>query len=284
MNKSISLVAAMLILFSGLHLTAQQANTDINMGLVPGLMAGTAYVNYLNSKKNIAKFTPLHAPIVGRNVVFIEKDGLVAVEAEYFYKQSLSDIRQWYRTSKNEQASAGRDEDGPHCYGASNNAYIEILPDTRVTHNDKLVLGENFSDEPGKLAVVHYKVKFKTPGKYYVWVRAFSTGSEDNGIHVGLNGEWPENGKRMQWCDGKHKWTWASKQRTKTQHCGVPKQIFLNITKKGVHDIQFSMREDGFEMDKFILTNDSNYVPVDFGPKVVARGILPAAFPVVEAP
>ena len=65
------------------------------------------------------------------------------------------------------------------------------MPDTRVTHDDELVKGENFSDVPGVIATVYYRVKFNTPGRYYVWVRAMSTGSEDNGLHVGLNNEWP---------------------------------------------------------------------------------------------
>ncbi|WPR70139.1 hypothetical protein SLW70_09265 [Flavobacterium sp. NG2] len=196
-------------------------------------------------------------------VVFEEKNGLVAVEAEAFYKQSNTDVRQWYRTSITETPKVGRDDDDKHIENASQKAYIEILPDERVTHDDPLERDKNFTDEAGKMAVVHYKVKINTPGRYYVWARAFSMGSEDNGVHVGINGQWPEHGKRMQWCDGKGKWTWESKQRTKEVHCGLPHEIYLDIDQVGIHDIQFSMREDGFEMDKFILTNDVNYVPTD---------------------
>ncbi|WP_198931814.1 DUF5060 domain-containing protein [Labilibacter marinus] len=223
-------------------------------------------------------------PIVNEDVVFEEIDGLVAVEAEHFYKQSKSDIRQWYIYSKGVWPKVGRDDDDPHCKGASNNAYIEIIPDTRVTHGDKLIPNENFSGEPGKLALVHYKVNINNPGRYYVWVRAYSTGSEDNGIHVGLNGEWPESGQKMQWCTNKQSWHWESKQRTEKVHCGVDHLIYLDIKEKGEHEIVFSMREDGFEMDKFILTNDINYVPeAGVGPKVVAKsGTLPNAFPVVD--
>ncbi len=96
-------------------------------------------------------------PIVGEEVVFEEKDGLVAVEAEYFYKQSKNNIRQWYRTSKNEVPNVGRDEDGSHCKDAGNNAYIEILPDNRVTHDDKLIVGENFSNEAGEMGITFSK-------------------------------------------------------------------------------------------------------------------------------
>jgi hypothetical protein len=130
------------------------------------------------------------------------------------------------------------------------------------------------------MGVLHYKVKINRTGRYYVWVRAYSSGAEDNSVHVGFDNIWPEHGQRMQWCDGKNNWTWASKQRTEQQHCGVPKEIYLDIDKAGVYDIQFSMREDGFEMDKFILTKDINYIPDGEGPAMkIFSGTLPAVFP-----
>lgn len=222
-------------------------------------------------------------PIVDENVVFEEKNGLVAVEAEFFYKQTKNDVRAWHRTSKNETPNVGRDEDGPHCRDAGNNAYIEILPDTRVTHGDRLTNGENFSNVAGEMALVHYKVKISTTGRYYVWVRAYSTGSEDNGIHVGIDGTWPDSGQRMQWCEGKNSWRWESKQRTEAVHCGEPYLIYLDIDKPGVHEIMFSMREDGFEWDRFILTNKKEYIPEGVGPAVqLASGKLPASYPVVS--
>ncbi len=221
-------------------------------------------------------------PIVGKDAVFEEEYGIVAVEAEYFYKQSKSDIRQWYRTSKEEVPQVGPDEDGPHCRDAGNNAYMEILPDTRVTHGDKLIARENFCNVAGQMAVLHYRVKINTPGRYYVWVRAYSSGTEDNGLHVGFNGSWPETGQRLQWCEGKNAWRWESKQRTEKVHCGEPYLIFLDIEKAGVHEITFSMREDGFEFDRFLLTNNEEYTPQGIGPEVkLASGTLPEPYPLV---
>ena len=181
-------------------------------------------------------------PVSEDRHIFEEIDGILSIEAEHFYKQTLADIRKWEII------------DTAHAESASGNKYVECLPDTRATHDDKLIAGENFSNKPGMMAVLHYKVHFNNPGKYYVWVRAFSTGPEDNGIHVGVDGEWPESGQRMQWCEGKNKWTWDSKQRTQEVHCGVPELLFLEIENSGVHDIQFSMREDGFEFDKFVMS------------------------------
>lgn len=127
--------------------------------------------------------------------VFEEHDGFVMIDATKYSKQTMTKKKKWKLVD--------------------NKTAIQILPDTRKTHSDKLINGENFSDKPGEAAVVHYKVKINNPGKYYVWVSALSTGSEDNGVHVGMDGEWPETGKRMQWCDGKKQWIWASREQHK---------------------------------------------------------------------
>ncbi len=200
---------------------------------------------------------------------FMEVDGLVAVEAEHFISQSESEIRKWVEISESETSDIQPDLDENHASSASHRAYIEILPDTRSTHDDKLIHEENFSNIPGKLGIVSYAVYFRNPGKYYVWVRAYSTGTEDNGIHVGMNGQWPETGQRMQWCEGKHQWTWASKQRTQKVHCGEPYKIYLEVKEKGLHTISFSMREDGFEFDKWMMVNDRAFVPEGEGPEEV---------------
>jgi len=183
-----------------------------------------------------------------------EKDGTLSVEAEDFDRQELDEVRKWYITTGNETSAAKPDHDDNHAATASGGSYLEVLPDTRKNHDEELIHGENFSNEPGKLALLHYDVIFQNSGRYYVWVRAFSTGSEDNGIHVGLNGTWPESGQRMQWCEGKNEWTWDSKQRTKEVHCGVEKLIYLDIPSAGKHTISFSMREDGFEFDAWQLS------------------------------
>ncbi len=118
-----------------------------------------------------------------------------------------------------------------------------------------------------------------------MWVRAFSTGSEDNGLHVGIDGEWPDSGQRLQWCEGKHTWRWESKQRTEKQHCGEAHKIFLDIKRPGEHVISFSMREDGFEFDKWLMTLDRDFKrPNDIGPKsLVYAGTAPKEFRFVKA-
>lgn len=232
----------------------------------------------------IAAASVVAGPLVDETVVFAERDGVVAVEAEHFFQQTAADVRAFHLTHKDLTPKVTPDGDPNHTAGASGGGYLEILPDTRRTHADKLIKGKNFSPEPGKMAVLHYKVHIGTPGKYYVWVRAFSTGSEDNGLHVGLDGEWPESGQRLQWCDGKRTWRWDSNQRTEEKHCGEPYRIYLDIKNAGEHTIQFSMREDGFEFDKWLMTTRRDFPrPNDAGPtSQVIKGKLPKAFAYVK--
>ena len=197
----------------------------------------------------------LSVPGISQDRIFEEINGRLLVEAEAYDMQSQNDIRKWYIIGQEDVGDLS-DVDVAHTSTASGGKYLEILPDTRTNHDEKLIHGENFSNEPGKLAVLDYRVKINTPGRYYVWVKAFSTGTEDNGIHVGLNGSWPESGQRMQWCEGKNTWTWASKQRTQEVHCGVEKLIYLDIPSAGNHVISFSMRDDCFAFDQWALSSE----------------------------
>ena len=206
----------------------------------------------------------------GQGCIAVERNGVAAVEAENFVKQTKTSKRQWYFQDGTKNTPKP-DPDPSHHGSASGGGYLEILPDTRVTHGDPLVNGESFSNTPGVVAIIDYRVRFSSPGKYFVWVRTYSTGSEDNGIHVGLNGSWPASGQRMQWCAGKNQWTWESKQRTGANHCGEPQLIFLNIPSAGVHTISFSMREDGFEFDKFVLSK-AYTKPTGNGPAQILEG------------
>ena len=222
---------------------------------------------------------PLTEPIAKPDLVIQEADGYVGVEAEHFVRQEKADVRAWYLTTEKQSAGLQPDADPPHAEGAGGGAYLEILPDTRKNHDEKLIAGENFMNEPGKMAVLSYRVHFSTPGKYYVWARTHSTGTEDNGLHVGLDGAWPESGQRMQWT-GKNQWVWGSKQRTDEVHTGVPGMLFLTIEEAGEHTIQFSMREDGFEFDQWLMTTDPDFVAPQ-GPAALSEaksGKVPSAF------
>lgn len=198
-------------------------------------------------------------------------------EAEHFVQQEKHEVRAWHRVGADAVPQAAPDGDPSHADAASGTAYIECLPDTRRTHADPLVPGENFSNEPGAMAVISYRIHFGNAGRYYVWLRTFSTNTEDNGVHVGLDGEWPESGRRWQ-TTRKHAWAWECRQRTDEVHAGVPMQLFLDVPTTGEHTFQISMREDGVEIDRWLLARDINFRPdeEDSTPRIHA-GRLPSS-------
>jgi len=177
----------------------------------------------------------------------------IKVEAEnYFSKDG-----RWRLTSASVNSGVTPDPDGSHHSNASGQAYLELLSDTRVTHGDPLITGQNFWPTGGTGPAIDYIVNIPEAGRYTVWVKAYSTGTEDNGIHVGLNSANPASGERIQWCSGKNQWTWSSAQRANSNHCGTPRTIYLDIGSAGANTIRFTAREDGFEMDQFMLIKEN---------------------------
>ncbi len=218
-------------------------------------------------------------PTASVDLLLSEQGGLVTGEAEHFITQTQTTPRAWHLVAPGLVPTISADGDSPHLAGASGGAYLEALPDVRRAHYEPIVVGESFSNTGGAMAVLSYRVRFTTPGRYYVWARAFSTGGEDNGLHVGLNGAWPESGLRWQ-TTFKNQWAWDSRQRTDAVPRGEKHKLYLDIPSPGDHLIQFSLREDGFEFDRWLLTTDRDFVPTDAGgPLSPAKaGKLPAPF------
>lgn len=244
----------------------QQFKTNLLLFLIAAVFAPTTYipVQAQTSTQEIRSLTQAESPDAiekptSRN--YEETKGIVAVEAEDFASQALDEVRRWYVLREGDTGPNIQDRDRNHATTASGKAYLEILPDTRATHSDALIHGVNFTNTPGTMAVLSYPIYFHTPGEYIVWVRAYSTGAEDNGLHVGIDGSWPESGQRIQLCPGKFQWTWSSAQRVPENHCGTPRTIKITVPEAGIHTLHFSMREDGFEFDKFLMVLDEAYQP-----------------------
>lgn len=200
----------------------------------------------------------------GVHRVGMQSDEYHEYEAENFASQTETSKRRWHLVTKDKTPKVRKDPDENHSEGASKSTYLELLPDSLYDGNEKKVEGKNYSRTPGKVAVLSYNVNFKTAGRFYVWIRGLSTGDEDNSIHVGLDGNWPDTGQKLYICSGKrNKWAWSSHQFSNNENCSSTKRIFVDVKKAGNHKIMFSMREDGFEFDKFVLTKKMTKQPMD---------------------
>ncbi|MEM7156954.1 MAG: hypothetical protein AAF799_29150 [Myxococcota bacterium] len=232
---------------------------------------------------------------------FEEVDGLVSVEAEHYYVELNNEFTQayWYtfrdgvddpevtcvtdtpctndnRPECNQYPTCDGDDIDPA--EAAGGAYVEPLPDRRRTDHEQNTGNLGVVNNQSQAPRLEYRVNFTQTGRYYVWARARGQGPAANGIHVGLDGEWPENdlidpsSMRMQFPGG---WGWTQNRRGGSQHTGVSAangvsrrdaNIWLQIDTPGVHTIAFGMREDGLEFDKFIMVLDPEFEPEGDGP------------------
>ncbi len=102
-----------------------------------------------------------------------------------------------------------------------------------------------------------FRVNFVKTGTHHVWIRGIGANGNDDSIHAGLDGVASTSSDRMS--SSGTTWTWS-----KSTMDGVSATISVPST--GVHTINLWMREDGFVVDKLVLTTSSSYVPSGTGP------------------
>jgi hypothetical protein len=165
---------------------------------------------------------------------FIESNGMVVMEAENFHVRESRGRHSWYTT---------------YDKWASNLRNVLVSPNLGITYDENYVV---YSPQ------LDFHVYFKTIGTFIVWIRGAGETSDDNSCHVGIDGMAVDTAARVTGFRGQLSW---SNEMQNIQIATVP------ITEAGMHTINVWMREDGFRMDKIVLTTDSDFVPGGDGPK-----------------
>ena len=169
------------------------------------------------------------------------------IEAESAIRTSVAGGHRWQRGSPS---------------GASAGGSMRALPDVGTLRATR-----QFSPE------LVYRVDFPTPGTWYVWVRGL--GDTDSGgegkndsVHVGVNGVL-DAGTAIAGFPA-NRWTW-----TRSTRGGSDARI--EVPTGGSHEISVWMREDGFEIDRLLFTQDPTVVPTGDGAPVDSNeGTSPA--------
>ena len=171
----------------------------------------------------------------GKKNFIANKDGQIVIEAEHFHENVKKDALKWEVVKE----PAGHSGDGA----------VEAKPNDDVNNNEDFVTLSPRLD---------YKVSFPKAGKYKVWIRGWGKGESDNSCHVGLDGKAVESSDRLgEW--PAEEWAWLN-----DTHDG--EAAILEVKDAGVKTLNLWMREDGFVVDKILLTLDQNYTPKDKGP------------------
>jgi len=170
---------------------------------------------------------------------FLESGGQVVIEAEHFSNR-LGRANHTWDTTSNGSASGGQD--------------MTANPNNGANINTGYTTGSPQLDFP---------VNFQTTGTYQVWIRGFGAGTADRTLHAGIDGSGPSSADRISGFTGSLAWS-------KSTLDGAVATI--NVTSAGVHTIQLWMREDGFRVDKILLTTNTGFTPTGAGPAESPRG------------
>ena len=111
---------------------------------------------------------------------------------------------------------------------------------------------------------------FDQAGAYTVWVRGWAENGGSDSVHIGLDGQEVASGTNLRGF-GYGAWTW--------------RKGTLVVASAGTHTVDVWMREDGFRLDRLVLTTDAGYVPSGTGPIESARTdqITPVMRPLIDS-
>ncbi|MEI9935599.1 MAG: hypothetical protein WDO69_00110 [Pseudomonadota bacterium] len=170
---------------------------------------------------------------------FLESGGQVVIEAEHFSQNTPRAGHTWDQTSDGAASGGQCMLSNPNNGGNLNTGYVTASPQ------------------------LSFSVKFTTTGTYQVWVRGLGAGSADRTIHAGLDGTGPATSDRISGFSATYAWS-------KSTLDGPVATV--SVTSAGVHTVDLWMREDGFRVDRLLLTTNTGLVPSGAGPAESARG------------
>ncbi len=101
----------------------------------------------------------------------------------------------------------------------------------------------------GEGARLDYYIYFSQTGDHYLWIRGYAETWNEDSFYAGLDGETPKLfAPEMPW-------GWS-----------IYRKFKINVATTGVHTLNIYRREDGYVLDKILLTTNSEFTPTDMGP------------------
>ena len=143
--------------------------------------------------------------------------------------------------------------------GYSGAGALQATANTGVSNSAATALGSS--------PRLDYAIDFPDSGTYYVWLRAHGGTTNDDSVHVGLDGVIPSTGQDY----GGFTASGYAWDNTATSGSVV----MVSVPSAGVHTFSVWMREDGTVVDKIILTPSGSYTPSGTGPSETPYNAAP---------
>jgi len=144
--------------------------------------------------------------------------------------------------------------------GFSGTGAMQALPNNTVTP-------VNVNIDVSASPRMDYKVNFTKTGIYYIWVRGLGdsgTGnpSADDSVNIGLDMTLPSTSDRISVFTLNAGYIWSNG----LGDGALDGPATFEVSTPGTHVVNVWMREDGFIIDKLLLTQDSAFTPTGTGP------------------
>jgi hypothetical protein len=162
------------------------------------------------------------------------ENGLIVIEAEHYHLKVDKADHAWVQV-----APAG-------CSGA---AAMQAQPNTGAVIESGVV---------GKAPRLDYRINISKPGWFHLWIRGIGATGDDDSCHAGLDGVLVPTCAEIVDFDATP--TWSKSRAEKRQVAS------FEIKSAGLHTLNIWMREDGFTIDKLIITRNGNYTVTGEGP------------------
>jgi hypothetical protein len=165
-----------------------------------------------------------------------EENGQVYLEAEEYMRQTpaITPTASWLTQTV--------------ITGYVGTGYVTAWPNTGLEITD------TYTATSPKLS---YTIRFTTPGRYHVWLRGYAAETESDAVYVALDNQ----PAQLMTGFSKMKWAWWNKNQA-----GVPVTIEIPEAETGLHTFKIWLAEDGFRLDRILLTLDDDYIPTGSGP------------------
>jgi hypothetical protein len=131
---------------------------------------------------------------------------------------------------------------------------LNSLPNDGTTRN---------SDYVSYAPRLDYYVYFNKTGTHYAWIRGYAANGNDDSCHVGLDNAASSTSDRIDgFGTGAYRWS---------KHTMDGTNAYLSIGSTGERTLNVYMREDGFIIDRVLLTTNASYTPSGAGPSQSPR-------------
>ena len=184
---------------------------------------------------------------------FLQDNGpnhIVSIEAEHFH----DNITEGSDRPGNEWKDAWVLDTSKNGY--SGDGAIQAKPDDGDDYNCPTC----YSKSPR----LDFHVNFVETGTHYVWVRGYADDSGSNSCHAGLHKKPTPTADKIEF-NTYDQYVWTNGT------IDGPNATF-DVNVPGVNTVNIRMYDDGFRIDKIVLTTNPDYTPVGNGPAESARG------------